>query len=232
MRSSANLYSFIRVSMNGKTGPIPVTYSNKQTCPDACKLKNNGCYAENGHVSIHWNRLDHTGLSFEEMCDKIRALPRRTLWRHNVAGDLPGQGDIIDHVMVNALAKANAGKRGFTFTHKPVGRSGQALINATIIDAANRSGFTINLSAEGLKSADKLYDLGIAPVVVVVPIDAPKHMKTPAGRRVVVCPAESDVIQCSNCGLCANADRKGIVAFRAHGVRKHVVNKRVLQVMQ
>jgi hypothetical protein len=154
-----------------------------------------------------------------------------TFWRHNVAGDLPGTNNTIDHHLLNQLVKANKGKQGFTFTHKPVGYSGQALVNARAIYAANKQGFTINLSAEGLKEADRLYDLSIAPVVIVVPSDAPKHMRTPKGRRVVTCPAENSNITCNDCRLCANSNRKGIVAFRAHGSKRNSINK-LLKVIQ
>ena len=47
------------VSVNAKTGPIPVTTSSKNTCPDSCQLKGNGCYAEVGRVNIHWQKVSN-----------------------------------------------------------------------------------------------------------------------------------------------------------------------------
>jgi hypothetical protein len=218
----------VRISHNKKTGPIPVSYSYKESCPDSCALKDKGCYADIGPVQLVWKRVSD---SWEDFISDVRSLRRGTFWRHNVAGDLPGTNNTVDHHLLNQLVKANKGKQGFTFTHKPVGYSGQALVNARAIYAANKQGFTINLSAEGLKEADRLYDLSIAPVVVVVPSDAPKHMRTPKGRRVVTCPAEDSDMTCNDCRLCANSNRKGIVAFRAHGLRKNSINK-LLKVIQ
>ena len=83
------------VSGNAKTGPIPVTTSSKNTCPDSCQLKGNGCYAESGRVNMHWQKVSkgERGLSFDDALDSIKALPSGSLVRHNQAGDLPGIGD-------------------------------------------------------------------------------------------------------------------------------------------
>ena len=113
------------------------------------------------------------------------------------------------------LVDANRGRRGWTYTHKPVSAS-----NAEAVSHANANGFTINLSADTLAEADQLAALNIGPVVVV--LDAPEGEKadtfTPAGRRVVTCPATyRDDIRCSDCILCARPRRKTIVGFPAHG---------------
>lgn len=51
---------------------------------------------------------------------QIAALTEGQLWRHNQAGDLVGGGNEIDTAPRGQLVAANAGKRGFTYTHKPV----------------------------------------------------------------------------------------------------------------
>ena len=71
----------------------------------------------------------------------------------------------------------------------------------------------------------ELANLGIAPVAVVLPAGASGDIRTPEGRRVVVCPAEDRGLDCSRCGLCALIDRKGIVGFRAHGQMAATVSK-------
>jgi hypothetical protein len=191
----------------------------------------------NGYFPGH-KRRSITPLSWEEMCRKVRKLPPHQLFRYGTAGDLPGYGTVIDHQLLNQLVEANqkARAKGFAYTHKPVGYHGQALVNAQAIYAANRNGFRINLSADSLRQADELTDMGIAPVVVVVPSDAPLKQKTPKGRSVVVCPAEQKdedgepIIQCDRCRLCSK-ERKTIVAFRAHGTRRKEVNRK-LRVIQ
>jgi hypothetical protein len=84
------------------------------------------------------------------------------LWRHNVAGDLPGNGDKINATMLAELVTANRGKRGFTYTHKHLSAE-----NLTAIRAANRSDFTI-LSANTLEEADALARKKAGPVVLIL----------------------------------------------------------------
>jgi len=46
-------------SANKKIGNIAATYLPiKQTCPNTCSLKDNGCYAQLGHVGFHVSRLE------------------------------------------------------------------------------------------------------------------------------------------------------------------------------
>lgn len=216
-------YSMTRVSANRKVGPIPVTYSSAETCPDACPLKGAGCYAESGHVHIHWKQVTagKRGGSWDDLLHAVRSLPKGQLWRHNVAGDLPGTGDTLDPFELIRLAVANRGRRGFTYTHKPLRNA----LERSAVQQANADGFTVNLSANTLQHADELKALGVGPVVVVLPEDAPDTLTTPGGHHVVACPAEkNDSVSCSTCGACAVTTRKSIIGFHAHGSRKKKVN--------
>lgn len=219
-------YHFTLVSANGKTGPIPVTTSSKSTCPSSCPLKTNGCYAEHGHLRMHWDKVSAgaRGGTLDELCGQIRALPRHQLWRWGQAGDLPGDGKRIDAKALQAVVLANRGRCGFGFTHYDP----KLVANARAIAAANAGGFTLNLSADNVAEADKLVALGIAPVVVVLPKGTTKHFKTPAGNHVSVCPATvRDDVTCARCGICQNKDRKAIMGFPAHGsgaAKAHVIS--------
>lgn len=215
-------YSFVRASGNRKTGPIPVTNTDARTCPDSCALKGAGCYAEVGPVAWHWRKLlqDGAGYSLDELARLIRTIPGGSLWRHNVAGDLPGNGETIDAAALHKIARANRGRRGFTYTHKPTTPA-----NVDAMKSATAAGFTINLSADNAARADDLAAHGL-PVVVVVPANAPKVTHTPRGRQIVLCPAEfTDRVTCANCGLCANASRPYLIGFKPKGARKNLVNK-------
>lgn len=224
----------IRLSGNRKTGPIPVSITTSNTCPDACPWRGAGCYAELHWLGKHWAKVDsgeRASLAWEAFCARVAALPAGQLWRHNQAGDLPGDRDAIDSAALARLVEANRGKRGFSYTHKPVGPSHwQHVANARAVERANRGGLTINLSADSLDEADALADLGIGPVTVVLPEDAPRHSRTRSGRHVVVCPAqEHEDMTCERCRLCAVADRKAIVGFRAHGALRKRVSLKVIQ---
>lgn len=219
--------SFVHKSGNAKTGPIPVSYSSGRTCPDSCPLKANGCYAESSRVRMHWSKGERFG-TWKAFLANVRAIPEGQLWRHNVAGDLPGDGDTIDVKALRELCGANKG-RAYTYTHKPL----RLKREREAVRLANQGGFTINLSADSLTEADQLAELHVGPVVVTLPSDSERHLKTPAGRHVVVCPAQlRDDVTCESCGLCAK-QRKAIVGFLAHGQSHKRIDSRLkLKVLQ
>jgi hypothetical protein len=208
---------FTPKSGNKKTGDIPVTISPSNTCPTSCPFKKAGCYADIGPLLIHWMAVDNNrGLTWDQFCMKISELEPGTVWRHNQAGDLPGHGNKIDRAALRQLVTANLGRRGFTYTHKPLTKK-----NISAIKSANARGFTINLSADNLKHADQLSAQNLAPVVVVLPMSQTTNTETPAGRKVVVCPAtQRDDVTCKTCQLCAISSREVLIGFPAHGVRK------------
>lgn len=210
-------------SANVKTGPIPVSTSSRHSCPNSCPMKAGACYATSGPLALHWDKVTEgsRGLEFLEFCNTIEALPEGSLWRHNQAGDLAGEGETICAKSLGELVKANIGKRGFTYTHKTALAS-----NLYWVKQANNWGFTVNLSANNLEHADNLYDADCGPVATVLPIDSPKKLTTPKGRAVITCPATyMDDISCATCKLCAISTRKTIIGFPAHGTSKKKAEK-------
>lgn len=201
-------------SSNAKTGPIPVSTTEASTCPPSCPWRERVCYAKHGPLGLHWKAVSERrrGMPWPAFCDAIAALPEGTLWRHNQSGDLPGHGAEINREELRALVAANRGKQGFTYTHKRGG------VNLALIREANAAGFTVNLSADTLADADTLAETGAGPVCVVLPAGVSENTETPAGRRVVICPAtQREGITCESCRLCAKASRTVIIGFPAHG---------------
>jgi hypothetical protein len=217
-------YHLTYKSKNVKTGPIPVSTSANSTCPDACPLKAKGCYASaGGPLALHWRKVSEQGCGddWRTFVSRISALPFGQLWRHNQAGDLPGENNSIDTDMLAQLVDANTGKRGWTYTHKPVvGDGNEATCNRAAVRSANERGFTINLSADNLSEADELKATDCGPVVVVLPVGSPLAMSTPGGHKVIVCPAQrpKSKATCQTCGLCQK-QRAVIVGFLAHGTQ-------------
>jgi hypothetical protein len=216
-----------------------VTTSPRSTCPLVCPFKKSGdgpeaglCYAEHGHLGHYiWNGLDKTKAGdfisgrirvygFNDLLAEIRALPEDTLWRHNQAGDLPSNDQkTIAKQRLQRLVRANKGRRGFTYTHFDVVKN---KANRDAIADANRNGFTINLSADTMEEADELADTECGPVTVVVPAMQMTNTRTPAGRKVVICPARvRPDMTCATCGICAT-QRNAIIAFPALGPKKGV----------
>lgn len=212
-----NYYAHLTLkSDNAKTGPIPVSITTRDACPSDCAFRGNGCYAEHGPIGLHWRAVSSgdRGMGWDMFVDAVATLPPLQLWRHNAAGDLPGDGRNIDREALDKLLAANMGKRGFTYTHYRPDNDN----NLRAIAQANLQGFTVNMSANTLAEADQLADLGIAPVVTVLPRAQLTNTKTPKGRKVVVCPAVTrEDVSCATCELCSKTHRDTIVGFPAHG---------------
>jgi hypothetical protein len=218
-------YHFIRTSANIKTGAIPVTYTERASCPPSCAHYRADCYAEDFYTRMAWDKVPERGGDVAALCASIAALPDGQLWRHNVAGDLPGDGENVDPVALGEIVRANIGRRGFTYTHK---KSADAIDWAA---HATRWGFTVNLSADDAGEADALAETGL-PVCAIVPSDTPEKSETPAGRTIIVCPAQTrDDVTCETCGLCARADRRVIIGFRAHGTRARIADAKARRVI-
>lgn len=173
-------------------------------------------------MRLHWSKVAERGRDWSGFCKQVEALPEEQLWRHNAAGDLPGDNDTLDTVALSQLVKANEGRRGFTYTHKPL-----TLANRKAISDANLRGFTVNVSCDSLEAVDSL---GLAlPTVVVLPMleageREPRKTSTPGGIPVVTCPAQYRETSCAECGLCQRADRKYAIGFRAHGYARRKVS--------
>ena len=212
-------YHLTLKSSNAKTGPIPVSTTSRDTCPDDCGMREE-CYAASGPLALHWAAVSNgsRGTDLETFCSSISSLPDAQLWRHNQAGDLPGNGRTIDPIALGQIVHANLNRRGFTYTHY---RDTESL---RWIKHANNWGFRVNLSANDLADADILADTGAGPVVVVLPSTQVKNTFTPAGRAVIVCPATiREDVSCATCRMCQR-ERAFVIGFPAHGSRKRVID--------
>lgn len=217
-----------RISRNAKTGPIPVSTTDSSTCPKTCGQYDT-CYAKFGPLKMHWNKVDRgeRGMTWSEFCAKVKKLPKNQLWRHNQAGDLPGDGVLIDQPALEELVLANRGRRGFTYTHYPLVPE-----NIRAIEAANEAGFVVNVSCDSLTESDRVAQITSAPQAVVLHSSTAEHaLYTPAGRKVVVCPATyRDDIDCSTCGACADRSlQRAVIGFPAHGTKKRVIDLKLIR---
>lgn len=208
-------------SSNKKTGPIPVTTTERASCPKTCPFYEKGCYAKSGPLALHWRKVSEgeRGTDWDGLCNFISALPQGQLWRHNQAGDLVANNQgLIDSDKLMQLVFANNGKRGYTYTHHILNHD-----NIQQLQLANALGFTINASCESLAGADVAMDHGL-PAVAVVSASDPVPECTPAGRKAILCPAQQRDVSCADCGLCAKSDRSCVVMFKAHGNAKNYVS--------
>lgn len=221
--------SLTMVSGNRKVGPIPVSTTEKKSCPPECGLKDTDCYARFGPLGMHWSKVGEgkRGWQWTLFCRAVAKFPKFQLWRHNQAGDLP-QDDSgkIDADKCDELSAASRHTRGWTYTHYDPTDSH----NAAVIRKMNSvPGLTVNLSADTMQQADEYHALGIAPVVVILPEDAPTMgNKTPGGLPIVTCPAQTtDGMACNLCKLCYVKERKSVVGFLAHGIASKRLSRKL-----
>jgi len=215
-------YQLVKKSANSKVGPIPVSNSNRGTCPPSCPLSGaGGCYAEAGYYTrMNWDKLDagDRGTDWKGFIDQVARIKEGQLWRHNVSGDLPASApDVIDSRKLGQLVGANAGKRGFTYTHYPMHEA-----NREAVDFANDLGFTINASANTEAQAVEYKASGL-PTVCTISRETRGDRWVSferGGSRFVQCPAEyREEVSCATCKLCSVAVRDVVVGFTVHGTR-------------
>ena len=224
-----HVYSLTSVSKNKKTGPIPVTTTSADSCPDNCPLKGAGCYGNYGPLYLHWKKVTEgvRGVALDAFVQALKRLPFGSLIRHNQVGDLPGEDDILNEDECLTLTKALTSHRKvpFTYTHYPRTKE-----NLSVWKRMLSMGFAVNASNETLDEADESFSQGL-PTTVILPSDfTAKKTMTPKGVPVYACPAQlSDRLQCANCGgsqgpLCTRINRDFIVGFYVHGTQKKAAN--------
>jgi len=193
--------------------------SARSTCSDVCPFKRSGCFGDNFPLSLHWDRLDRSGLSWDEMIGKIQALQPLTLFRHNVVGDLHLLDDgSIDEVKLEAFAQAARSKRPIVYTHSP-----QTTRNLNALSKLRESrGLVVNVSCETLAQAERALSFGVNAVLTVKRSEVTETTRNGKTLALVPCPAESrDDVTCATCKLCAR-DRVAsgvVVTFHAHGAQ-------------
>ena len=159
-------------SKNSKVGPMPVTTSEQDTCPDACPFNHNndgGCFAEFGPLKLHWDKVSshERGDTWEDfLVNVVMNFPTDASWRHNQAGDMPGDKKNLDERKCYQLADANDERDGFTYSHYDVIDNEH---NRKVLTVVNQSHFTVNLSGNNMAHADQLVETGAGPVCTVLP---------------------------------------------------------------
>ena len=149
-------------SGNAKTGPIPVTTTERTSCPTTCPFYDKGCYAKSGPLAFHWRKVsdgergtDWQGLT--SLSDHYLSVSYGDTIRLVILPHTEGQ---INSTLLGSLVKANRGKRGFTYTHHVLNNH-----NTWLIEVANQFGFTVNVSTESKDDAVAAFNKGLPAVV-------------------------------------------------------------------
>ena len=217
-------FHFVKKSGNKKTGFMPVTYNSRLSCPDSCIFKNNGCYAENYHTRLNWDKVTsgERGGTFKELLNNIKALKPGTIWRACVAGDIPSnnKGE-ISRTYIKGITEANKGLKGYTYTHNrlDIGE------NISLLKTANKKGFTVNISTETEAAADNAVLNSLPAVIVVKSTEKRLSWFTKNKNKILVCPAQTNGANCIDCQLCQHRPKNLIIAFLAHGNMLKLIDK-------
>lgn len=234
---------FVEKSGNKKIagkGKVSATYaSTLASCPSACKLRRDGCYAESGRVGMVVHRLNKSaaGLRPEAVARQEAQVIRRAFSGQAVPQDgsrggrdlrLHVSGDARTNRAANILGeaakdwKSRGGGAVWTYTHAW----------KTVRRASWGKDVSVLASMEDPSLAQKAIETGYAPTLVV-----PSHPEKGKSFRVegsdvvwISCVEQTRGVACSECRLCMKADslraRNMGIAFAAHGptnkIKKHL----------
>jgi hypothetical protein len=229
---------FVKDSKNSKIAgkyKVCATYAPiKQTCPDICSLKNEGCYAQLGHTGLHNSRLEQqfTGLSPEVIAvfeaGAIDAAFPKGVPQDGARGGrdlrLHVSGDCRTHpaaAIVSEAARRYVARGGgvvWSYTHawRDVPKSAWA-------------GVSVLASIERPEDAVLALSAGYAPAIVVPEFESNKAYLI-GSVKFIPCPAQTrEDTACVDCRLCLNAEgllsRNSGIAFAAHGVKTKSLKK-------
>lgn len=200
----------VKRTTNRKTGPMAATYRTADTCPATCPLRGAGCYAR-GRLFGHPARL---GRESDGEYTEVRALARNlrlgAMVRANVSGDMldeAGRPDFPYAAALSHVATERPDVAVYGYTH--AWRS---------LTPDITPGVTLNASCETPEEITTAAAAGWPTVTTATDAADPIIGSTIAGRRVIVCPAQTrDGVTCSTCRLCARPARRSTVAFIVHG---------------
>lgn len=219
-------------SSNVKTGDIIQSYSARSTCPNRCPFKGNGCYADNFHVSMAWNRAEnpldnhYVGTKKDLFLSLLSATAdhakkeNTVLFRHNVAGDIAHEdSNMINRGLLEALTDTcnkvsdtlGVKLQGYTYTHCSINMQ-----NAKAVREATSKGFTVNFSCETVAEVKEAKALACDAVMTSInPDETIKSLKA-EGFKALQCLSQTKGISCKDCGLCAR-HRDLVLVFGVHG---------------
>jgi hypothetical protein len=216
--------------------------SSWDTCSISCGLFKE-CYAKKGPQSWHAakvNRGERGTNNWDEFCAQVENIPKGSLFRHNVSGDLPYvehyPGEtwrLIDTVKLDKLqcATVNAGVTFYTYTHLHDDDKYWSANRGTIL-RFSQPNFVINVSTEDVTKAvnrfangfdvvitnTNVFDLAVAAIKKnQATLDVVSSDNIERSVKVIPCPEQyTDSATCKTCKLCARANRNFIIAFKQH----------------
>lgn len=206
-------------SSNRKTGNVPTLWVGKteeeakESC-SGCGLISK-CYAWSGAVrfgAISARKKAASAPETRTIDAAIRGAARSArMLRATGIGDIGRSGQSLADYVTGAARSAGLALVGYTHHWREA-------------DVAASWRGRLMASTETPEDADRAVAEGWR-ATLVVPADTPRVSTTPAGHKVIVCPAQlaeeptyhGKPIVCNDCKLCEAAKPGPVVAFRFHG---------------
>lgn len=217
---------------------VDTTYvAIKQSCPDSCKLKDAGCYAQVSYVAMV-NKRNERRVRGGSAVDVAKAeaaaidksygggdVPVGRVLRIHTAGDSrTRRGTRLIAAAVNRWKKRGGGAAwSYSHAYKHVPRSYWGSVS-------------ILASVDGVEDIESARKNGYAPAIVVAEHVSEKAYKLVGSEvKFIPCPAQTKPggkeVSCVKCRLCFSADRlfeNGMgISFAAHGVKQGAVKRRL-----
>lgn len=204
-------------SENDKIGAVAATYAPLSTCPKGCRFRDDGCYAESGHIRYALRRMNADGASPSAIARQeaaaIDGLPGTLPLRVHVSGDCRTNAAAL--IVGRAMSRyvARSGQPAWTYTHA-----------WRTVDRRAWGGASVLASCETAAEVWAAGDRGYAAVLVVARHEGRKAYRRD-GLRMIPCPEQTAGVRCVDCRLCmadgmlrATGSTVAIAAHRA--VRK------------
>ena len=218
---------------SGKT-QVDCTYAPiKQTCPDTCKLKNNGCYAALSFVGIINKKLENSSQDLSKIdCARAEAKAIDNSYDKKVVPPVflrlhvSGESQTIKgSKLINSAVKRwkkRGGKQAWSYTHcwKKVPRE-------------TWSNVSMLASIDDYKDIPLAIERGYVPAIVVGEFPKLKKFEIKDSPiEFLPCPAQiKEDVSCDTCKLCLNdglLKKLNVgIAFAAHSVQANKIKKRL-----
>jgi hypothetical protein len=215
---------------------VDATYASiKNTCPDTCSLKDEGCYAQTSFVGMINSRMDRRARQHSPL--KVARAEAKAIDQSYKGGKVPEGRDLRLRVSgdcrvikggrsINAAVgrwKVRGGGDCWAYTHAWANVPRKIWTNVSIL-----------ASIENVNQVAAARKMGYAPALVVAEHTTEKAYTIPGSDvRWLPCPAQTKPggkeIACVDCRLCFNANRlfdsnMGIT-FAIHGVKQNSLKK-------
>jgi hypothetical protein len=208
-------------SGNAKLGGAAITIVAKQSCPETCPFKANGCYAEHDSGVHHWNRIS-AGAADKSPLELARAEAK-------AIDELPGDRDLRLHVAGDSTTEEGT-RLIATACAKYVFRGKWKHGTDVSVWAYTHGWRTVPRDAWGsvsvLASCETPEDVKLArsrgyAAAMVVPRFEGESAYEHGEVTVIPCPQQTRERTCTQCRLCMNAERLHksslVIGFALHG---------------